>query len=229
MRYTHVLFITNSQVSNAWLPMRYTHESLLYFLRDYCALFCWGVGVAQSVYRRATGWRAQIRFQELQRSFFFHSFQASSFTHPTSNPTGTGGAFLEDKGARAELKNKWGYISIPPYVFMAQCLINWALGQLYIMFHVQRLIVKLILDNALLQHRNERVQVSVKQGSLSYNVSQPCVANQRDTSRWNGMGQDVFQIILFTFCEPHSCVEIYFCHAAISCLSDTLVLRKFLL
>jgi hypothetical protein len=73
--------------------------------------------------------------------------------HPASCQMRTGGSFPRGKAAEAwswpptsiqcQDKERWNYTSIPPYVFMAWWLINWAQGQLY-------LLSLLLLDNALI-------------------------------------------------------------------------------
>jgi hypothetical protein len=69
--------------------------------------------------------------------------QTGSEVHPTTYPMGTRGSFpwVKRPGreadhwppASAEVKKMWIYTSTPPYAFMAQCLIRWAQGQLYLL------------------------------------------------------------------------------------------------
>jgi hypothetical protein len=60
-----------------------------------------GVGIAQLVYRRATGWTAPIRFPAVQDLSLLHSVQPHSGAHPASYPMGTVGSFPRNKAAGA--------------------------------------------------------------------------------------------------------------------------------
>jgi hypothetical protein len=58
-----------------------------------------GVGIAQSVQRRARGWMARVRFQAVQDYSVLCSVQTDSGVHPASYPVGTGGSFPGGKAA----------------------------------------------------------------------------------------------------------------------------------
>jgi hypothetical protein len=47
------------------------------------------VGIAQSVWRRAKGWVARLRFPTVQDFSALHRVQADSGAHPASYPIGT--------------------------------------------------------------------------------------------------------------------------------------------
>jgi hypothetical protein len=59
------------------------------------------VGIAQSVWRRATGWTARVRIPTVQDFSLLHSAQTDSGVHPASYPIGTRGYFPGGKAARA--------------------------------------------------------------------------------------------------------------------------------
>jgi hypothetical protein len=53
-------------------------------------IYILGVGIAQTVKRRATSWTAMVRKLTGTRSFFLNKFQSGSGAHPASYPLGIG-------------------------------------------------------------------------------------------------------------------------------------------
>jgi hypothetical protein len=71
-------------------------------LKNYCVFHhVMGVGIAQSVERRATSWMAQVRFPAGQGVSLLHSVQTSSGAHPACYPMGIGGDFPGGRAAGA--------------------------------------------------------------------------------------------------------------------------------
>jgi hypothetical protein len=60
-----------------------------------------GVGIAQSVQRRATGWTTGVRFPAGQDFSLLHSVQTGSGAHLAPYPMDTGDPFLRGKAAGA--------------------------------------------------------------------------------------------------------------------------------
>jgi hypothetical protein len=94
----------------------------------------WGIGIAQSVQRRAMGWTAGVRFPAEAINYLLHSVQTGSEAHPASYTMGIGGSF---SGCKAAGTWNWSFTSIlvqrsrkmelylhSPIRFMAWCLIN---------------------------------------------------------------------------------------------------------
>jgi hypothetical protein len=77
---------------------------------------------------------SRVRFPVGAGNFSLHRrVQNGSGAHPASYPMGTRGSFPEVKRQRPEADhspppsaeiNEWSYTSIPPYVFMAWCLVK---------------------------------------------------------------------------------------------------------
>jgi hypothetical protein len=64
-------------------------------------MHCLHYGIAQSVWRRHTGWTTRVRFLAVQDFSFLHSVQTDTGAHPGSYPMGTEGGFPGDKAAGA--------------------------------------------------------------------------------------------------------------------------------
>jgi hypothetical protein len=61
-----------------------------------------GAGIAQSVWRLATGWTTEgSESREGQEFSLLHVVRTGSGVHPTSFPMGTGGSFLGGEAAGA--------------------------------------------------------------------------------------------------------------------------------
>jgi hypothetical protein len=91
-----------------------------------------GAGIAQSVWRWAMGWAAQVRFPAVTDYSLILSVQTESGAHP-AYPMGAGALSPGVKRpgretdhsppSNAEVK-RWSYTSTPPYVIMGECLTN---------------------------------------------------------------------------------------------------------
>jgi hypothetical protein len=57
--------------------------------------------IAQSVWRRAMGWMAKVRFPAVQDFSLLHSVHTDSGAHPVSYAMGTGSSFPRGKAAEA--------------------------------------------------------------------------------------------------------------------------------
>jgi hypothetical protein len=83
---------------------RFSGMSLLHGVNLVRISFPWGAGLAQSVWRLATGWTAEGSELESQKGQDFsplHVVQTRSGAHPASCPVGTGGSFSGGKAAGA--------------------------------------------------------------------------------------------------------------------------------
>jgi hypothetical protein len=107
-------------------------------------------GTAQSVKQLTMGWMAeQSQFWVPLGAWFFSSpvmvlgpIQPPIQWVPRAPSSGVerpGHEADHSLPTSAQVKNMWIYICIPPYVFMAQCLISWAQGQLYL-FHITHIL-----------------------------------------------------------------------------------------
>jgi hypothetical protein len=70
----------------------------MYIDMEHCAL---GVGIAQSVQRRAISSTARVRFSAWQDLYFLHTIHTGSEAHSASYTMGTGDDFPEGKEAGA--------------------------------------------------------------------------------------------------------------------------------
>jgi hypothetical protein len=74
-------------------------------------IFSWGAGIAQSVYRQATGWMVRVRFAAQEQDFsLLHSFQTGAGTHPVSYPFAKGAVI--SVGGKAAREWSWLLTSI---------------------------------------------------------------------------------------------------------------------
>jgi hypothetical protein len=79
-----------------------------------------------------------VRFSAGARDFPLHSVKTVSEAYPASYPMGTVGISSGVKrqvheadhlpSSSAEVKNTWFYLSIPPYAFIAQCVVRLSTG-----------------------------------------------------------------------------------------------------
>jgi hypothetical protein len=79
-----------------------------------------GVGKAQSVSRRAMGWKVGVRFPVKETFFSLHSVQTSSGAHPASYLMGTGDSLPGGKAAGAW---SWPLTSISVFTFFHKYVI----------------------------------------------------------------------------------------------------------
>jgi hypothetical protein len=84
--------------------LRVRNISLCYIIYAMSVINGEGAGIAQSVWRLATGWMTEgLEFGSLYGQEFsvLHVVQTGSGVHPTSYPMGNGGSFLGGKAAEA--------------------------------------------------------------------------------------------------------------------------------
>jgi hypothetical protein len=82
-----------------------------------------------------TSWTTRVRFPDGAGYIsLLHCVQTGSGAHPASSSNRTESSFSKGKAAvheadhsllcSVEVKNAWSYTSIPPYIFIARCLVK---------------------------------------------------------------------------------------------------------